>query len=218
MTGRESLSYFSRFDAESIYARRGWLIGKGPVGGKAKGLAFAFDALQGSPLQETVALPPSTIVIGTEIFRDFIQDNGMEWVYSEPDIERIELGFSKGTLRESFRADLRRALESLGDRTPSSSPLPGNTTPAFPPTSALQSPGPANSKTASALSGPPFSTRPPGPIATSTATGTRTKPWQSWSNPSWVAHTGTSTTRNWPGQPSRRSIAGRRPGSARKTV
>ncbi len=116
MTGRESLSYFSRFDAESIYARRGWLIGKGPVGGKAKGLAFAFDALQGSPLQETVALPPSTIVIGTEIFRDFIQDNGMEWVYSEPDIERIELGFSKGTLRESFRADLRRALESLGDR------------------------------------------------------------------------------------------------------
>lgn len=116
MTGRENLSYFSRFDAESIYANRGWLIGKGPVGGKAKGLAFAFDALQGSPLQETVSLPPSTIVVGTEIFRDFIQGNSMEWVYSEPDNKRIELGFSKGTLRESFRADLRKALESLGDR------------------------------------------------------------------------------------------------------
>jgi hypothetical protein len=116
MTGRENLSYFSRFDAESIYASRGWLIGKGPVGGKAKGLAFAFDALQGSPLQETVSLPPSTIVVGTEIFRDFIHGNAMEWVYSEPDIKRIELGFSRGTLRESFRADLRKALESLGDR------------------------------------------------------------------------------------------------------
>lgn len=116
MTGRENLSYFSRFDAESIYARRGWLIGKGPVGGKAKGLAFAFDALQGSPLQEKVALPPSTIVVGTEIFRDFIQDNAMEWVYSEPDIEQIKLGFSRGTLRESFRADLRRAMETFGDR------------------------------------------------------------------------------------------------------
>ena len=116
MTGRESLSYFSRFDAESIYAGRGWLIGKGPVGGKAKGLAFAFDALQGSPLQETVSLPPSTIVVGTEIFKEFIQDNAMEWVYSEPDIEKIELGFSRGSLRESFRADLRLALETFGDR------------------------------------------------------------------------------------------------------
>jgi hypothetical protein len=116
MPGRENLSYFSRFDAESVYAERGWLIGKGPVGGKAKGLAFAFFALQGSPLQGSVSLPPSTIVVSTEIFRDFIQDNQMEWVYSEPDIDRIVLAFSRGRLRESFRADLARALENLGDR------------------------------------------------------------------------------------------------------
>lgn len=116
MPGRESLSYFSRFDAESVYAERGWLIGKGPVGGKAKGLAFAFFALKGSPLEEAVSLPPATIVISTEIFRDFIQDNRMEWVYSEPDIARINLAFAKGRLRESFRADLARAMETLGDR------------------------------------------------------------------------------------------------------
>ena len=76
MVGAESLSYFSRFDAESVYAEKGWLIGKGPVGGKAKGLAFAFFALQGSPLEQAVSLPPSTIVVGTEIFRDFVQETG----------------------------------------------------------------------------------------------------------------------------------------------
>jgi len=116
MTGRQNLSYFSRFDAESIYAERGWLIGKGPVGGKAKGLAFAFYALQDSPLQDKVSLPPATIVVGTEIFRDFIRDNAMEWVYSEPDISRIEIAFSRGRLRESFQRDLQKALETIGDR------------------------------------------------------------------------------------------------------
>ena len=116
MVGAESLSYFSRFDAESVYAEKGWLIGKGPVGGKAKGLAFAFYALQGSPLENAVSLPPSTIVVGTEIFRDFVQDNKLDWVCSEPDIARIEVAFATGSLRESFRADLRRALEKLGDR------------------------------------------------------------------------------------------------------
>ena len=116
MVGAESLSYFSRFDAESVYAEKGWLIGKGPVGGKAKGLAFAFYALQGSPLENAVSLPPSTIVVGTEIFRDFVQDNKLDWVCSEPDIARIEVAFATGSLRESFRADLSRALEAIGDR------------------------------------------------------------------------------------------------------
>ncbi|NLI95276.1 MAG: pyruvate, phosphate dikinase [Synergistaceae bacterium] len=116
MPEREYLSYFSRFDAESVYAERGWLIGKGPVGGKAKGLAFAYFALKDSPLQEAVSLPPSTLVVSTEIFRDFIQDNRMEWVYSEPDTDRIDLAFSKGRLRESFLADLARSMETLGDR------------------------------------------------------------------------------------------------------
>ncbi len=116
MPEREYLSYFSRFDAESVYAERGWLIGKGPVGGKAKGLAFAYFALKDSPLQEAVSLPPSTLVVSTEIFRDFIQDNRMEWVYSEPSTDRIVLAFSKGRLRESFLADLARSMETLGDR------------------------------------------------------------------------------------------------------
>ena len=116
MVGAESLSYFSRFDAESVYAEKGWLIGKGPVGGKAKGLAFAFYALQGSPLEKAVSLPPSSIVVGTEIFRDFVQDNKLDWVCSEPDTSRIEVAFATGSLRESFRADLRRALETIGDR------------------------------------------------------------------------------------------------------
>ncbi len=116
MTGREKLTYFSRFDAESIYAERGWLLGGGPVGGKAKGLAFAFYALQDTPLQEAVSLPPATFVVGAEIFQDFIHDNGLKWVFLEPDNTRIELAFSKGILRDSFRRDLQKALELLGER------------------------------------------------------------------------------------------------------
>ena len=116
MTGREGLTYFSRFDAESVYEDRGWLIGRGPVGGKAKGLAFAFFALQGTPLEDQVSLPPATIVASTEIFSEFIHDNAMEWVYSEPDISKIELAFAKGRMRESVTKDLYRALEILGER------------------------------------------------------------------------------------------------------
>ena len=69
---------FYRFDATPFYAERGWLLGGGAVGGKAKGLAFAHRALSAGPLSGSVLLPPVTLVVGSEVFLGFIDDNDME--------------------------------------------------------------------------------------------------------------------------------------------
>ena len=105
---------FYRFDATPFYAERGWLLGGGAVGGKAKGLAFAHRALSAGPLSGSVLLPPVTLVVGSEVFLGFIDDNDMEWAYREPDWERIAIAFSKGRFRESFTRDLERGLALLG--------------------------------------------------------------------------------------------------------
>ena len=105
---------FYRFDATPFYAERGWLLGGGAVGGKAKGLAFAHRALSAGPLSGSVLLPPVTLVVGSEVFLGFIDDNDMEWAYREPDWERIAIAFSKGRFRESFTRDIERGLALLG--------------------------------------------------------------------------------------------------------
>ncbi len=93
---------YKDFDGRPNYESRNWLIGKGEIGGKGKGLAFAFDHLQGSVLVEEVKLPSITYVITTEPFHDFLDDNDLDWIHDEPDLEKIILAFSQGRMRESF--------------------------------------------------------------------------------------------------------------------
>ena len=110
-TGKRS--DFFNYDATPFYAERGWLIGEGGVGGKAKGLAFAHRTISAGPLSGSVLLPPVTLVVGAGVFLGYIRDNDMEWAYREPDWERIAIAFSKGRFRESFIRDLERGLALL---------------------------------------------------------------------------------------------------------
>ncbi|MDI9391302.1 MAG: pyruvate, phosphate dikinase, partial [Synergistota bacterium] len=62
---------FSRYvdyDGKPFYAERGWLIGDGQIGGKAKGIAFAQSAVAEAGLSEEVSFPHTTFVITTEVF------------------------------------------------------------------------------------------------------------------------------------------------------
>lgn len=106
---------YKDFDGRPQYESRNWLIGNGSIGGKAKGLAFAFEHLQSSDLTEEVLLPSTTFVVTTEPFYDFLSDNDLDWIHNEPDLEKIILAFSQGHMRESFMKDLDRMLRTLHD-------------------------------------------------------------------------------------------------------
>jgi len=106
---------YKDFDGRPLYESRKWLIGDGRIGGKAKGLAFAFEHLQDFDLRSEVLLPSTTYVITTEPFHDFIDDNHLDWIHDEPDLEKIILAFSQGQMRESFLKDLDGILQVLHD-------------------------------------------------------------------------------------------------------
>lgn len=106
---------YKDFDGRPSYVSRNWLIGNGSIGGKAKGLAFAFEHLQESELMGEVVLPSTTFVVTTEPYHDFLNDNKMDWIHGEPDLEKIILAFSQGHLRESFIKDLDKILQTLHD-------------------------------------------------------------------------------------------------------
>lgn len=106
---------YKDFDGTPSYVSRNWLIGNGSIGGKAKGLAFAFEHLQESELMGEVVLPSTTYVVTTEPYHDFLSDNKMDWIHGEPDLEKIILAFSQGHLRESFLKDLDKILQTLHD-------------------------------------------------------------------------------------------------------
>jgi len=69
---------YASYDGKEFYRSRNWLIGDGEVGGKAKGVAFAVETLQSSPLKDQVRFPEITYVLTTEAFNDFMVRNNLE--------------------------------------------------------------------------------------------------------------------------------------------
>jgi CheY-like chemotaxis protein len=75
-----------RFDAASEFVR----IGKGSLGGKGRGLAFAFEMLGRSEIEDhfpgvRIFVPPSA-VLTTEVFDRFLEENGLlEFALHEQD-------------------------------------------------------------------------------------------------------------------------------------
>ena len=112
MTSNTNIPY-KDFDGRPTYVSRKWLIGNGSIGGKAKGLAFAFEHLKKSELLGEVILPSTTYVVTTEPYHDFLDDNKLDWIHGEPDLEKIILAFAQGRLRESFMKDLDTMLKAL---------------------------------------------------------------------------------------------------------
>lgn len=68
---------YKKFDPRLYYEERGWLIGDGRLGGKAKGLSFAHKILMERDLLADVALPEYSFVITTAVFEDFMEINNL---------------------------------------------------------------------------------------------------------------------------------------------
>lgn len=121
---------YSDFDPKPVFREYKRLIGDGDVGGKARGLAFAFNVVTGSHLESCVELPDINFVLTTEGFCDFLSDNGIEDLLKEQiaseredsdDEFPFELfsllsdAFQKGRVRSSLLADIERIISAIGD-------------------------------------------------------------------------------------------------------
>jgi len=102
-------------------------IGRGSIGGKARGLAFIGAELQQSFSQESVFTEitvtlPQTCVITTQGFDDFIANNGLQYRegMSDTEIGDLFLGAElPGWLKEDLRSYLRRIRYPLSVRSSS---------------------------------------------------------------------------------------------------
>ena len=67
--------FYRSYDPVPFYRERGWLIGHGQVGGKAKGLSFAHAVLEKHKLLDEVFLPDYNFVLTTSVFEEFMEQN-----------------------------------------------------------------------------------------------------------------------------------------------
>ena len=92
-------------------------IGRGSVGGKARGLAFIASQLyqavrKGGVFADNIVKIPQTCVIASQGFDDFIQLNNLKIAGDEPD-HSIEQRFLAGKMPDWLLADLRAYLERI---------------------------------------------------------------------------------------------------------
>ena len=115
-TQRGVIADFSprRFDEESSFVR----IGRGSLGGKGRGLAFANHLLLQRGL--THAFPgvriavPSTAVIGTDVFDAFLAHNDLyEIAFTSNDDQKISQAFLAARLPRDIQDDLASFLERV---------------------------------------------------------------------------------------------------------
>ncbi|MDR1874552.1 MAG: PEP/pyruvate-binding domain-containing protein [Synergistaceae bacterium] len=108
-----SVEKFLAYEAEDYYAKRGWLLGRGKCGGKAKGLAYAHTLLIESDLAGRVELPAISHVVSTEVFEDFLHSNGLDDLYDEENWGRVQTCLKNARFSEALKADLRRILQDF---------------------------------------------------------------------------------------------------------
>lgn len=69
--------FYRSFEPEPFYIKRGWMIGNGRIGGKAKGLSFAHHILEKNELLEDVHIPEYSFAVTTSAFDEFMELNGL---------------------------------------------------------------------------------------------------------------------------------------------
>lgn len=105
-----SVEGFLAYEAEDYYRKRGWLLGQGKCGGKAKGLAYAHTVLFESNLVNKVDLPLLSHIVSTEVFEDFLHSNGLDDLYDEEDWKNVQSRFETATFSDALKSDLERIL------------------------------------------------------------------------------------------------------------
>lgn len=69
--------FYKKFNPCPFFQEKGWLIGNGRPGGKAKGLSFAHATLSAHGLLGDIGLPEYSYVITTSVFEDFMEINNL---------------------------------------------------------------------------------------------------------------------------------------------
>ena len=120
---------FKDFDPKPVFRSFRRLVGEGEVGGKARGLAFAYSVITGSAMEPSVVLPDINYVITTEVFSEFVKDNAVHELLertladapeSEEETcelvyERMRTAFETGTVRAPLLSELGAILDNIGD-------------------------------------------------------------------------------------------------------
>jgi CheY-like chemotaxis protein len=103
-----------QLDADSRFVR----LGGGSLGGKGRGVAFAnYTLVRHALVDHFPGLEihiPQTVVIGTDVFDQFIEDNDLsEDIQSITDDDEIRQRFLEGQLPEDFVRDLKAAVQKM---------------------------------------------------------------------------------------------------------
>jgi hypothetical protein len=106
---------YDNFSGEDFFREGNALIGAGRCGGKAKGIAYARRAVEGSPLENTIRFPDLTLVLSTEVFDDHIARGGLSGLYDEDDWDRARLAVESSVFSDSIKKDLSRALDRFDE-------------------------------------------------------------------------------------------------------
>jgi hypothetical protein len=103
-----------RYDEQSLFVR----LGKGSLGGKGRGLGFAYSMLQHEDLTtefpDLVVSVPRTAVLCTDVFDEFLLRNDLlDLAYSSDDDQLIEDSFTRAKLPASIVEHLRSYLDRM---------------------------------------------------------------------------------------------------------
>jgi hypothetical protein len=102
------------FDSTTPFVK----IGGGSIGGKARGLAFVDFLLSKTDLENrwpgVIVTVPNTIVIATDVFDFFMEQNSLDSVISESHTnEQVAAAFEKAKLPDYVTRDLETVIEKL---------------------------------------------------------------------------------------------------------
>ncbi len=113
---RGVIAEFDRYhyDDALIFSR----IGKGSIGGKARGLAFLDSLIKKHPEldkhEDVIIKIPQTVVISTEIFDNFMEDNDLyPFALANNSNDAILEKFVNAEIREETKKDLRVFLKNI---------------------------------------------------------------------------------------------------------
>lgn len=105
----------SEFDPEDL-SREFSRIGAGSLGGKARGLAFLYQRLSQLEERPSATLPvrvPKTVVLTTEVFDDFVDDELLAWSIACDDDSAVAERFTELALSDPLLADLEHIVVAM---------------------------------------------------------------------------------------------------------
>jgi len=93
-------------------------IGRGSLGGKGRGLAFFFTRMPdlglGNSHPEVEFVIPRSIVVATDVFEDFVEDNKLaRYAYEDHDDETVDSAFLQADFRTDVVEEFSKLIEGI---------------------------------------------------------------------------------------------------------